>query len=309
MGCNVGDAAARLGCRFCFIRYGVRPAGSNVWALAQEGRVSMINPILEKPEIAINYSRPRPLIRLWDEKGFRHAKETGARRVMLVDGSSTFRAGFAKALKTERDLTVAGQTGTAEEALQLAKTLPADVAMVDVHLPDGSGIEVCRQLIAGGNVTSVVMMANVDWDIYLAGAWSAGASGLVLKNWETRRLIWAARQASNVHLFTPEQLQRIHTWGRTVGDRLVALGTRELQVLRLLAAGTPNREIAQQLVLSESTVAKHISSLFRKTGARSRTALLAFVLQNHLDVADGPKQWPKSRSFSTLARTFIALSI
>lgn len=222
------------------------------------------------------------------------SSEMRKRRALLVDGCATFRVGLHQALDAERDLEVVGQAGTGSDAMRLGDLLRPDVAIVDVHLPDRSGLDVCRQLVSMGSVSSVLVLSNFDWDIYLAGAWAAGARGFLLKSAETREIVSALRQITWGDLYTEEQLQRVHFWGKSVGESLLSLALRELEVLRLVAAGRSNREIARLLELSENTVEKHVGSLLRKLGVSSRTGLLALILQHHLEVADGPAQWRKS---------------
>lgn len=209
-------------------------------------------------------------------------------RVLVVDESFIFRAGLKCALEADGGFTVVGTLGDAEEARHAARASEPDVAIVDAHLPDESGIALCRHLTTAHGELAVLVLASFDWDIYLAAAWAAGATGFLLKSTPIRHLIDGLRWALARPLYTPEQLSRVYAWERNVGERLALLAPRERHILRLVATGRTNRDIAETLMLSENTVEKHVGALLKKVGAQSRTALLAFILRNHLDVLSEP---------------------
>jgi DNA-binding NarL/FixJ family response regulator len=212
----------------------------------------------------------------------------GQLRVLLVDGCSTYRAGLRHALAGESNLLVVGEAGTSAEALVAASSLQPDAAIVDVHLHDRAEPGICQQLIGCCPGIAVLVLSNLDWDIYLAEAWSDGAAGFLSKRATGREVAHAVQQAVRGQIFTLEQLRRIATWETALGDQLRSLGSRERDVLRLVATGSGNREIAWHLDLSENTVEKYVSNILRKLDARSRTELLALVLQHRLDVAAEP---------------------
>jgi len=208
-------------------------------------------------------------------------------RVLLVDPSDAFRAGLRQAFLAGRARPALAEAGSAAEAAALAARLRPDAAVVEAELPDGSGVALCRALVAAAPGVAVVVLSQADWDVYLAGAWAAGAAGFLLKRVPAAEVVRAVRRAAAGPLFSAEQLGRIRAWRRAVDGRLEALGAREREVLRLVAAGASNREIAQALTLSESTVEKHVGALLRKLAVPSRTGLLAFILRHHLDAWSG----------------------
>jgi DNA-binding NarL/FixJ family response regulator len=237
-----------------------------------------------------------PVMLAWTSStgGLRPRKASSSVRVLLVDGSSTFRNGLRHALEESRGTVVVDQCGSASEAIRRCGRLEVDVAVVDVDLPDKSGIELCHFLARERPEILVVLLGQRDWDVYLAAARAARAHGYLMRTAPTAELVSAIRDARRRSLFTPEQLDRISTWGWTVGRKLLSLRPREWEVLWLVAAGRTNREIAEELVLSENTVEKHVSAMLSKLGVKSRVALLAFLLENHLDVLSPAGQERKS---------------
>jgi two-component system, NarL family, response regulator DevR len=219
------------------------------------------------------------------------------KRVVLAGGSAAFRAGLGARLATD-DLLVEGEAATAAETIALVRELRPDVAVVDVHLPDANGIAVCRLLGREDPDVAVVIVSVFDWDVYLAAAKGAGAAGFLLHSTSLPELVRLIRQAGQGSLFTPEQEQRVLTWNREVGRRLALLQPRERDVLRQVAQGKTNRQIADELHVSPHTVEKHVGSLLRKLDVSSRTALLAFILTHHLQALDdggwqrrGQQEW------------------
>jgi DNA-binding NarL/FixJ family response regulator len=146
-----------------------------------------------------------------------------------------------------------------------------------------------------------------DWDVYLAAAKGAGAGGFLLHSTPLPDLVRQIRRAGPGSRFTPEQEQRVLAWNRDVGERLGLLQPRERDVLRQVARGKTNRQIAEELHVSPHTVEKHVGSLLRKLGVSSRTALLAFILTHHLQALDdggpqknGQQEWWLSAIDTTL---------
>lgn len=214
-------------------------------------------------------------------------------RVLLLDGCSTFRQGLRQALEEAPGITVVGEGGTAAEGMALLERVQADVAVVDVDLPDRSGIELCRQLVRERPELVVLLLSQWDWDVYLAAARAALAQGFLLRQQPTAELVRAIRDSRQRKLFTSEQLERIGTWVANVGQLLITLTPRQWDVLWLVAAGMSNRDIASHMSLSENTVEKHIGAILGKLGLPSRASLLGFILQNHLEVLNPPGHWPK----------------
>ncbi len=204
--------------------------------------------------------------------------------LLLVDDHPVVRRGLGAELEQDARLAVVGEAGSVAEAVAEAEHKQPQVAVIDVQLPDGTGIEACRHIRARCLETRVLIFTAFDWDVYLAQAWTAGAAGFVVKGVDLDGVVEAIWQAAcGNRLYTSEQLQRIQAWQEAAGAQLAALTVREWEVMQLLMTGKSNRDIAEALVLSQNTVEKHIGSLLRKLGVCSRQALVAFALQYHLE--------------------------
>gem|GEM_PF-1247608 len=204
-------------------------------------------------------------------------------RVLLVDDCLTFRDGLELAITRTKTLLVTGRTNRAEEVFENRELIAADVALVDIELPDQSGFEVCQRLLHANPKLSVVLIGYSDWDIYLLAAQTVHACGLLLRCEATLELIAALEKAATGPIFSQAQILRIQTWRNTTGIKLKSLGRREWQVLQLLALGQSNREIAQHLSVSENTVEKHVSNILQKLELTSRAMMIAFIYSQHLD--------------------------
>ncbi len=205
--------------------------------------------------------------------------------VLLADHHPIMRRGLRVELEQDPRLAVVGEARSVREAVEKAVWLRPQVAIIDMQLPDQSGVEACRQIVKRCPGTAVLILSAFNWDACLAKAWEAGAAGFVVKEVDPNELIQAIRQASQGdRVYTPDQLRRIQSWQEVVGHQLEELTEREWEVLRLVVAGRRNREIADTLVLSENTVKKHVGVLLQKLGGGSRQGLIAFTVQHHLEV-------------------------
>lgn len=205
--------------------------------------------------------------------------------VLLADHHPIMRRGLRVELEQDQRLAIVAEARSVAEAVEKAVRLRPQVAIVDMQLPNKSGVEACRQIIKRRPGTAVLILSAFNWDACLAKAWEAGAAGFVVKEVKPKELIQAIRQAAQGdRVYTREQLRRIQSWQEVVGHQIKALTEREWEVLRLVVAGRRNREIAATLLLSENTIKKHISVLLQKLGSGSRQRLIAFTVQHHLEV-------------------------
>lgn len=204
-------------------------------------------------------------------------------RIFLVDDHEIVRRGIAELLDREPDLEVVGEAGDATHALvRIAATLP-DVAVLDVRLPDGDGIELCREVRSRHPDVNCLILTAYDDDEATMSAVLAGASGYVLKNISGTRLIEDIRAVaagrSLLHPAAPRQVaERAEAGGRD-DPRFGSLQLRERQVLRLIAEGLTNRQIGERLGLAEKTVKNYVSGLLRKLGLERRTQAAVFELE------------------------------
>jgi DNA-binding NarL/FixJ family response regulator len=180
-------------------------------------------------------------------------------------------------LESETDLDVVGEAGDGEEAVRLAVALRPDVVLMDVRMPVLDGIAATRAILASGSAARVLILTTFDLDEYVYEAIRAGASGFLLKDVRPDDLLDAIRVvAAGEALLAPTVTRRLldRFASQVPDDRvppsLEELTERELEILRLVAQGLSNAEIAQQLVLGETTVKSHVSSILRKLRLRDR---------------------------------------
>jgi two-component system response regulator DevR len=205
-------------------------------------------------------------------------------RVFLLDDHEVVRRGVADLLESEPDLTVVGEAGTAAEALARVPAVRPDVAVLDVRLPDGDGVTVCRELRSLLPDLRCLMLTSFDDDDALFDAIMAGASGYVLKQIRGTDLVGAVRTvASGQSLLDPRTTAQVLARMRaaTEKDPLDLLSDQERTVLVLIGEGLTNRQIGERMFLAEKTVKNYVSHLLAKLGMQRRTqaAILATELR------------------------------
>ncbi|HEY3941425.1 MAG TPA: response regulator transcription factor [Acidimicrobiales bacterium] len=201
--------------------------------------------------------------------------------VFLLDDHEVVRAGLRSLIEGAGDLTVVGEAGTVAEAMARIPSARPDVAVLDVRLPDGNGIEVCRDIRSRFPTIACVMLTSYADDEALFAAIMAGAAGYVLKQVVGTDLVGDIRRAgSGASLLDPvlgeRVLQRLRD-GPKEDPRLAALTPQERRILDLIAAGQTNRQIAGQLYLAEKTVKNYVSNLLAKLGMERRTQAATFA--------------------------------
>ncbi|QIZ00373.2 response regulator [Streptomyces sp. S1D4-11] len=215
-------------------------------------------------------------------------------RVFLLDDHEVVRRGLTDLLDAEPDISVVGDAGSVEHALVRGPALRPDVAVLDVRLPDGDGISVCRELRSQMPELACLMLTSFDDEEALLDAIMAGASGYVLKQIKGSDLVAAVRTvASGQSMLDPTTTARLMRSLRADPTETPALAPelglspRERDILALIGDGLTNREIGKKLYLSEKTVKNHISRLLAKLGVQRRVqaAVLASQLE-HPDTAD-----------------------
>jgi DNA-binding NarL/FixJ family response regulator len=201
-------------------------------------------------------------------------------RVFLVDDHEIVRRGIGDLLNAEQDVEIVGEAGTVDQAIgRIAATLP-DVALLDVRLPDGSGIDLCRDIRSRHPGVHCLILTGYDDDEALFSAVLAGASGYVLKDVRGTGLIDAVRAvAAGRSLMDPALTRRASQRMTSVGEgdpRFDSLSLRERQILALIGEGLTNRQIGDRLSLAEKTVKNYVSSLLSKLGLERRTQAAVF---------------------------------
>jgi len=216
--------------------------------------------------------------------------------VLLVDDQPVLRAGFRALLELEDDIEVVGEAAGGPEAVRLARRIRPDVVCMDVRMPDGNGLDATREIITGLDpAPAVLVLTTFELDEYLFGALEAGASGFLLKDAEIDDLVGAIRRLAAGHGLVDHTVTRrvIREFARrrpaAVASTAVAeLTARETQIVRLLAAGLSNAEIAAELVVEVSTVKTHLGRAMAKIGARDRVQTVIWAFRNGLLPADQP---------------------
>ena len=209
-------------------------------------------------------------------------------RVLLADDQALVRAGFRMILKAEPGIEVVGEAGDGAEAVARARELAPDVVLMDIRMPVLDGIEATRQVVRDDTSPRVIVLTTFDLDENVYGALRAGASGFLLKDAPEEQLVSAIRViATGGSLFAPSVTRRlIEEFSRrttpTPPPQLDGLTARELEVLRLVARGLANGEIAAALVVSEHTVKTHVAHLLRKLGLRDRTQAVVAAYESGL---------------------------
>jgi DNA-binding NarL/FixJ family response regulator len=212
-------------------------------------------------------------------------------RVLLADDQEMVRAGFRMILGTEDDLDVVGEAPDGEQAVWATERLQPDVVLMDIQMPVVDGLEATRRIAASpmAGVTRVLILTTFERDDYVYEALQAGASGFLLKNASPEELIHAVRVvAAGEALLAPSVTRRLigeMAKPRVRPDLAAQLGSltdREAEVLRGMAAGLSNAELAERLYLGEATVKTHVSRVLMKLDLRDRVQAVAFAYESGL---------------------------
>jgi len=210
-------------------------------------------------------------------------------RVLLADDQSLVRAGFRMILKAETDVDVVGEAADGREAIAQSAALNPDVVLMDIRMPGIDGIEATRRIVAAKPGTRVLVLTTFDLDEYVYESLRAGASAFLLKDAKEEQLVAAIHiVADGGSLFAPSVTRRLiekfadPPRKEASGAQLDGLTARELEVLRLVARGLSNAEIAAQLVISEHTTKTHVASVLQKLELRNRVQAVVLAYETGL---------------------------
>ncbi|TAM70866.1 MAG: response regulator transcription factor [Chloroflexota bacterium] len=216
-------------------------------------------------------------------------------RLLVVDDHEVVREGLVALLDRRPGLQVVGEAGTVADAISLAARLQPDLIVMDVRLPDGSGVEACRQIRSERPETRVIMLTSYPDEEAVLSAIMAGASGYLLKQIRARDLVAALETVSQGgSLLDPAVTERVLERIRRIAaadvpDEIAALTPQERKILALVAEGKTNREIAGEVFLSDKTVKNYVSSILSKLNLERRAQAAAFVARHRLPGSgDGP---------------------
>jgi DNA-binding NarL/FixJ family response regulator len=216
--------------------------------------------------------------------------------VFLLDDHEVVRRGVRDLLEAQPDIVVVGEAGTAESALARIPALKPDVAVLDVRLPDGDGVSVCREIRSKMPQVACLMLTSFGDDEALFDAIMAGAAGYVLKQIRGNDLVGAVRTiASGRSLLDPEAASRVMRHMREQAQRsdpLSGLTDQERRILELIGEGLTNRQIGERLFLAEKTVKNYVSALFAKLGMERRAQAAAYAARV-FPVHEQPGQSPR----------------
>jgi DNA-binding NarL/FixJ family response regulator len=211
-------------------------------------------------------------------------------RVLLVDDHALARTGFRMVLDVEPDIEVVGEAANGRQAIHSARRLQPDVVLMDVRMPELDGIAATREIVTAADGPRVLVLTTFDLDEYVYDSLAAGASGFLLKDVGPEQLVHGIRVvAAGDALLAPSVTRRLLDEMVRAGrrpaatpDALEDLTPRELEVLRLVAQGLSNAEIAELLVVEETTVKTHVSRLLAKLGLRDRTQAVVLAYESGL---------------------------
>jgi two-component system response regulator DevR len=218
--------------------------------------------------------------------------------VFLLDDHQVVREGLRHLLGAESDLEVVGEAATASEAVEAITQLRPNVAVLDVRLPDGNGVEVCREVRSAAPDVACLILTSFSDDEAMFGAVMAGASGYVLKEVRGSDLVNSIRKvAAGRSLLDPTLTARIldRVKAAPTDSPSDGLTAQERRILELIADGRTNRQIADAMYLSEKTVKNYVSSLLAKLGMRRRTEAAVYAVRNRM-ATGGPDDPRRSQS-------------
>jgi len=196
-------------------------------------------------------------------------------RVFSVDDHPLLREGIAAVINSQSDMTMVAQAATGREAIQLFREHRPDVTLMDLRLPDISGIDVLSAILAEFPDARVVMLTTFEGDVEIQRSLAGGARGYLLKNMPPKELVEAVRQVHAGRKRIPQEI------AAELADHIAdePLTVREVDVLQHVAGGNRNKDIAQQLSISEETVKVHVKHIMEKLGASDRTAAVAIAVR------------------------------
>ncbi len=206
----------------------------------------------------------------------------GETRVMIVDDHEVVREGLRSLLRRRQELAVVGEAGSVASAIEEARRTEPDVIIMDVRLPDGSGVEACREIRAERPETKVIMLTSYADEEAVFASIMAGAIGYLLKQTSTKTLIEAIERAMKGESLldpavTQRVMERVRSGKQDEDEELALLSEQERKILDLIATGMTNKEIAKEIFLSDKTVKNYVSSILSKLNLRRRSEAAAFI--------------------------------
>ena len=216
-------------------------------------------------------------------------------KILLVDDHEIVRQGIRALIDAEEDFSVVGEAGTVADAIKRTGYDEPDVVVLDVRLPDGSGVEACREIRSRFPEVKVLILTSFADEEALLSAITAGASGYVLKRVQGTELVDSIRRVGNGEsLLDGEMTERLFSRlrnGKQEDPLLSRLTERERTILSHIAEGKTNRQIAEEMFLAEKTVKNYVSNLLAKMGMSRRTEAATYLARQEPELTD-PEEWP-----------------
>lgn len=208
-------------------------------------------------------------------------------RVLIVDDHALIREGLRKVLSLEKRINVIGEAATGEEAVEAVAREPVDVVLLDINLPGMNGIETCQLIKRDHPQVNIIALTIHEQEEYLFEMIRSGVSGYLLKDINPELLVDTVLRVHDGESFIPPGLMAkvMREFGRLTsrsGPPAEQLTQREIEVLRLVAEGRSNRQIAQALFISEKTVKNHLTNIFQKIGVSDRTQAALYAIKNKI---------------------------
>lgn len=205
------------------------------------------------------------------------------KKILIVDDHEIVRKGLVMLISRQEGLVVAGEAGSAAEAVEKAKELSPDVVVLDIRLPDGSGVEACRDIRAENPDIKVLMLTSYSDEEAVMGSIMAGASGYLLKEIRSQEIVDAIKKIGSGQslldpMVTAGVLERIRN-GNDADDGWNQLSNQEQRILEFIADGKTNREIAQEIHLSDKTVKNYVSNILGKLEVSRRSQAAAYLAE------------------------------
>ena len=246
--------------------------------------------------VELAHQATRPIIkdqaaRLLLEAGFEPPPGTFVTRLLLVDDHVLFREGLTSLISPQPDLRVVGQAGSVQEAIGTARKLQPDIILMDFTLPDGTGLDATQAILAELPATKIVFLTVHDDDETLFAAIRAGAVGFLFKNTRSAELLQRLRAVARgeAGISPAIALRILDEFSKTTGPLTddggpakVELTAREMEIIRELAQGASNRDIARRLIISENTVKNHVRNVLAKLHLRNRREVAAYAQRHGL---------------------------
>ena len=205
--------------------------------------------------------------------------------ILLVDNHDIVRQGLNALLSRYDDMVVIGEAGTANEAIEQAVLLLPDIVILDIRLPDGSGIEVCREILSQNSEIRILILTSYSDEEALFGSIMSGASGYLLKEIKSGELIESIRKVgSGYSLLDPTVTKRVLNKFRENGseDKWTKLSNQEQAILELISDGMTNRQISHVMSLSEKTIKNYVSSILNKLELSRRTQAATYLVKRRI---------------------------